>query len=151
MAGEILASLSDIDVWLDKKVTMTDADDDDFQVEAQRIIKATLAGVFTPTTLYAWDSPSNTPDLIRGIAGRLIAAYWYKERYSEDDTSIPPYAQSLYDEAIKMLVDIRSGVLTVLGDDGQPIAESGLEPSETWFWPNNETPGPVFTMEMEFG
>jgi hypothetical protein len=151
MAGEILASLSDIDVWLDKKVAMTDADDDDFQIEAQRLIKATLAGVFTPTTLHDWDSPSDTPGIIRGIAGRLIAAYWYKEKYSEDDTSIPPYAQSLYDEAILMLRDIRSGVLTVLDENGNPIGESGLQANETWFWPNDTTPGPVFTMEMEFG
>lgn len=151
MAGEILAGLEDVNVWLDNKVRMYDSDDNDLQIEATRIIKSTLAGVFTPTVLFAWDTPDNTPELIRGVAGRLIAAYWYKNKYSEDDTDIPAYAQSLYDEAIRMLVDIRSGVLTVLDEDGNPIAESGLETNETWFWPNNTTIGPVFTMEMEFG
>jgi hypothetical protein len=151
VAGEILASLADVNTWLDAKVSMSDADDDDLQIDAQRIIKSTLAGTFTPTILYGWDSPSNTPELIRGVAGRLIAAYWYKEKYSEDDTDIPPYAQSLYDEAIQMLKDIRSGVLTVLDDNDEAIAVSGLEPIDTWFWPNDTTPGPVFTMEMEFG
>lgn len=151
MAGEILAGLDDINTWLDAKVAMTDADDDDLQIDAQRIIKSTLAGTFTPTVLFAWDSPSNTPELIRGVAGRLIAAYWYKEKYSEDDTDIPAYAQSLYDEAIQMLKDIRAGVLTVLDENDEPVAISGLETNTTWFWPNDTTFGPVFTMEMEFG
>jgi hypothetical protein len=151
VAGEILAKLEDANAFLDEKANMGDGDDDKLQIEANRIIKSMLFGVFTTATLANWSTPSDTPGLIRGIAGRLIAAYYYKEKYSEDTTDIPEYAQDLYNQAIGMLRDIRAGLLTVLDDTDTPVQDSGLGVNETWFWPNDTTDGPVFTMGMEFG
>jgi hypothetical protein len=85
MAGEILASLADINTHLpDDKIRMDDADDDALQIDAQRLIRGSLTGVFTPVIISGWATPDDTPELIRGIAGRFIAAKWYAERYAED-------------------------------------------------------------------
>jgi hypothetical protein len=150
--NEILASLVDINTFLpDDKALMGDADDDAFQIDTARIIKGNLAGVFQPTTLAAWSNPANTPDLIRGIAGRMIAARWYAKLYSEDDTTLSEYAQSLYVEAVGMLNDIRGGSLVVLGPDDNPVETNLLVLSDAVFWPNDSTPGPYFTMTTEFG
>ncbi len=148
---QILADLNDINGWLpDDKLIADDVDTAEFQVEARRIIKGQLSGVFTPAILFSWATPATTPDVIRGIAGRLIAAYYYRKRYSEDDPDIPAYAQRLYDEAIMMLTEIRMGTLIVLGPDDVPIADSGLSMSTLDFWPNDSTEGPYFTMDQEF-
>ena len=152
MAGEILASLEDINTHLpDDKALMGDADDDAFQIDTARIIKGNLAGVFQPTTLAAWISPDSTPELIRGIAGRMIAARWYAKLYSEDDTRTSEYAQSLYMDAVGMLNDIRGGTLVVLDADDNPIENNQLILSNAVFWPNDTTAGPYFTMDAEFG
>jgi len=150
--NEILASLTDINTYLpDDKALMGDADDDAFQIDTSRTIKGNLAGVFQPTTLVSWSTPENTPELIRGIAGRMIAARWYARLYSEDDTSLSEYAQNLYMEAVGMLNDIRTGSLIVLGVDDTPVETNLLVLSDAVFWPNNSTPGPYFTMTTEFG
>lgn len=152
MAEELLASLQDINTWLpDDKAKAGDADDDDLQIDTARVIKGNLAGVFQPVTLSSWNSPANTPELIRSIAGRMIAARWYAKLYSEDDTALSDYAQSLYLEAVGMLSDIRDGSLVVLDENGNPIGTNELALSSDWFWPNDTAPGPFFTMELEFG
>jgi hypothetical protein len=151
VAEELLASLEDINTFLDAKAKMGDGDDDKLQVEAQRVIKSMLFGVFTPVTLSSWSSPGSTPGTIRGIAGRLIAAYWYKELYSEETSDVPQYAQGLYNEAIGMLRDIRAGTLTVLTDANESVEASGLEPDNTWFWPNKTTTPSTFSRDQEFG
>ena len=150
--NEILASLTDINTFLpDDKALMGDADDDAFQIDTARTIKGNLAGVFQPVTLMAWGTPENTPELIRGIAGRMIAARWYARLYSEDDTSLSEYAQNLYMEAVGMLNDIRTGSLIVLDADDTPVETNMLVLSDAVFWPNDSTPGPYFTMTTEFG
>lgn len=152
MAGEILASLEDINTFLpDDKARQGDADDDDLQIDTARIIKGNLAGVFQPTTLAAWISPVTTPELIRGIAGRMIAARWYAKLYSEDDVTQSSYAQNLYMEAVGFLNDIRGGTLVVLDANDNPIENNELLLSSAVFWPNDTTPGPYFTMTTEFG
>lgn len=149
----ILADLLDINTHLpDDKIRMTDADDDELQVDADRLVKGNLAGIFTPPTLSSWADPGSTPGLIRAIAGRLIASKWYAERYAEDIPDASSYAQALYNEAITMLVEIRSGMLTVLDENGDPIGNISATSSDASFWPNDSTtPAPFFTMGMEFG
>lgn len=148
---QILADLNDIGAWLtEDKLEVDEPTTSPFQVEAQRIVRAQLTGVFQPTTIVSWNEPANTPGLIRGIAGRLIAAYLYREAYSEDDTSIPEYAQKLYDEAVGMLLDIRTGALVVTDDTGEPIEENTLNMNATDFYPNDDAPGPYFSMSQEF-
>jgi hypothetical protein len=152
MAGEILASLADINTHLpDDKIRMDDADDDALQIDAQRLIRASLTGVFTPATIYSWTTPDDTPELIRGIAGRFIAAKWYAERYAEDIPDASSYAQALYNEALSMIQEIRAGTIVVTDDLGQPIQSFGASASDASFWPNDSTsPAPFFSMGMEF-
>lgn len=152
MANEILASLQDINTHLpEDKAKMLDSSDDQLQVDAQRLIRAQLSGVFQPSTLASWVDPDDTPELIRGIAGRLIAGKWYATLYSEDELGVSSFAQSLYAEAITMLAEIRAGTLVVTDANGEPIETNLLDFTSGSFYPNDSAPGPFFTMEKEFG
>jgi hypothetical protein len=148
----LLADLPDISKWLsDHKVDADDSNTANFQVEASRIVKSKLSGVFTPVILHGWDSPANTPGIIRSIAGELIAAYLYRELYAEDVTDVPQYAQTLYNEAIALLQQIQDGLLVVLDDNDVPIATTLSSANlTTGFWPNDSTPGPYFKMDDIF-
>jgi len=145
-----LASLDDIRTHLaEDKLDVDDATAAPFQVDVERIIKAYLTGVFTATQFQTWDDPGTTPPLISSIAGRLIAAFIYREAYSEDESAVPPYAQLLYNEAIGMLKDIRRGGMVVLdANDVEITSTEGLSSAD--FWPNDKAPGPKFSMDREF-
>lgn len=150
--AELLASLDDINRWLPvDKLEATNANSDTFQVEALQLIRGQLASSFTPVILASWDNPTDTPQTIRAIAGRLIAAYLYRAVYSEDVANIPQYAQELYNEAISMLAQIRANQLIVLDGSGNPIGQNLLAESASDVWPNNTTDGPYFTMAQKFG
>lgn len=153
MALEILASLDDINTHLpDDKAKMEDSDDDLLQIDAARYVRSLLAGMFSATTLQGWNTPDNTPELIRGVAGRIIAAKWYATLYSEDVDTVSEYAQSLYNEANRTIDAIRSGTMVVLDSSDNPIpteAGAGLESGD--FWPNDTTPGPYFQMGQVLG
>lgn len=140
----MFAADSDIQTFLgEDKIRVTDANSRKVKVEADRLIRGQLAGVFTLVTLASWSSPETTPELIRGISGRLCAAFLYREIYSEEQTEIPQYAQELYNEAIQMLLDIKTGNLTVIGvDDGEVPSSAGI----LSFW----STVPVFTMDQTF-
>jgi hypothetical protein len=149
--AQLLADLDDIKRWLpDDKLTVTDGSTSAFQVEAYRIVKSQLAGVFSPVTLNGWADPNTTPGIIRSVAGRLIAAYVYREAYSEDIPDIPEYAQALYNEAVEMLTQIRVGTLTIVDEDDNPIATNELDMTSGDFYPNDDAPGPYFSMTQEF-
>lgn len=152
MSSQLLASLEDVKTWLpDDKLKITDGSTADFQVTTYRIIKSQLSGVFTPTILNGWSSPSSTPGIIRDIAGRLIGAYVYREAYSEDSPEIPAYAQGLYNEAMDMLMKIREGNLVVVDDNDIPIGGGNqLDMTEGDFYPDKTAPGPFFTMTKQF-
>ena len=152
MADEILASLDDINTHLPSdKARIDDADDNLLQIDAARYIRSLLAGFFDAATLVSWDTPANTPDLIRGVAGRIIAAKYYATLYSEDTTETSAFAQSLYNEANLMIDDIRLGRRVVLDANEAPIPIVSAGLSDTMFWPNDSTSGPVVTMDMRLG
>jgi len=151
--AQLLASNADINAWLpDDKLEANDVNTAQFQVEAWRLIRGQLASSFLPVILAAWADPTTTPDQIRSVAGKIIAAYLYKKTYSEDSVNIPPYAQDLYNMAIQELADIKSGVMTLL----DPVTDvalviSTLAMSSADFWPNKNADGPYFTMADKFG
>ncbi len=151
MAGELYASLEDINAHLPPgKAEIEDAEDDLLQVDAFRFIRSKLIGTFATTTLALWIDPSSTPEVIRAIAGRLIAAKWYMEIYAEDSDEDARYAQRLYDEAMAMIQEILDGTLIVIDPiTGEPYPEvsTGML-TENSFWPNDDNP--KFTMDMEF-
>ena len=152
MGGQLLASLSDINAWLpDDKIEANDANTQQFQIEAWRLIRGQLASSFLPTVLVTWTSPTTTPDQIRSIAGKIIAAYLYKKIYSEDSATIPQYAQDIYTQAITDLAMIRSGAITVVDVNDIPIGinQQGLDTTD--FWPNDTTDPAYFTMGAKFG
>jgi hypothetical protein len=145
----MLARLQDIQKFLpEHKVEVNDANTAQWQIEATRIVKAKLSGTFTAATLHGWDNPDDTPPIIRSIAGELVAAYFYRALYSEDETVVPIYAQTLYNEAIQMLNDIRDGVLVVLDDNDNPIADVTTTNMGTGdFYPDATAPGPYFNVD----
>ena len=153
MAAEILASLEDINTHLpDDKAKMEDSEDDSLQIDAARYVRSLLAGMFSATTLFGWNTPANTPDLIRGVAGRIIAAKYYARLYSEDVETVSSYAQYLYNEANRIIDGIRAGTYVVLDTNDNPIpTEVGAGMTVDDFWPNDTTPGPYFTMDQVLG
>jgi hypothetical protein len=152
MADEILASLDDINTHLpDDKAKMEDSDDNALQIDIARYVRSLLSGFFSAATLVGWDTPADTPELIRGIAGRLIAAKYYAILYSEDIEGVNNYAQTLYNEANMMIEDIRTGTRTVLDVNGVPIAvEGGISLTSDDFYPNDSAPAAKFTMDRVF-
>lgn len=152
MAGQLLASLSDINTWLpDDKLEANDANSNKLQIEAWRLIRGQLASSFLPTTLASWTTPETTPDQVRSVAGKLIAAYLYRQVYAEETTDIPKYAQQLYNEAVAELIQMRTGAIIVLDVDDNPIEINQQSMSSADFFPNNSTDGPYFTMSQVFG
>lgn len=152
-----LATLDDINVHLaEDKLEVLDADDEFIQLDAERVIKGYLAGVYSPTTLAGWSDPEVTdsgtegyvPSTIKAIAGRFIAAAIYKKRYSEDTPEVPEYAQDLYDQGLSMLRDVKSGAMVL--DDVSEIVDTGQRLTRKDFWPNDDAGEPSFAMDMEF-
>lgn len=135
-----LASADDIQVHLPAdKLIVSDDDAASLQKDVLRIIRGYLAGVFEPTVLASWVSPATTPELIRSIAGRLIASFYYARRYSEDDTDVPEYAQSKYNEAIAMLTRIAAGTLVLLDAAGTTTLDTTTNLSTLDFYPRDDT------------
>lgn len=141
--------MDDINVHLPQdKLPANESDVELFQIDAHRVISGMLSNVFPPAELASWADPSDTPEYIRGIAGRLIAAKFYAVRYSEDSADeVPAYAQTLYDQAIAMLGMVISGD-TVL-PEVDPAISGGERFTNLDFWPNDSAPGPIFSVELE--
>jgi hypothetical protein len=142
------ASLEDITAWLrDDKVKVSDANSKQPNIDAGRIIRARLSGVFVPAVLNTWDSPATTPELIRSIAGRLAAAYLYRSLFSAESDEVSVYAQQLWNEAMMVINDIREGDTTVVDADNNPIDTTGSNLLS--FFPNNSTQ-PLFSVNDVF-
>jgi len=144
--SEILASLSDVNAHLPPNVQINNSVDDSLQVDALRLIRGQLVTIFTPAVLNSWADPESTPELIRSIAGRLIASKYYaKTMAGQVPDEMAAYAVSLYNEAIGLLTDIKSGVEIVVGPDGNPLPQDtiGSDPSADM---SPTTGTPVFSM-----
>lgn len=147
----MLASLDDINSFLPlDKLRATDGNPEItlFQVDADRIVKAYLSSAFAPVTLAAWADPATTPVLIRAVAGRLIAAFYYRKKLSEQTATHQEiaYPQRVYNEAMNMLLEIRSGNLILIEVDEEP----GTAFDSSYFFPNATTDPPKFTMDLQF-
>jgi len=145
----VLASIDDINTFLPQdKLSATDGNEEiaRHQIDVDRVIKGYLSSTYTAAILAAWVDPDDTPPFIRSIAGRLIAAWHYARKLSEN---LPDwdrtYPQRLYDEAMAMLLRVQEGDV----DLGIPGETPGTGFSEDFFYPNKNTE-PVFTMDMRF-
>jgi hypothetical protein len=154
-----LCTLDDVNTHLpiDKIQMEAGTEFDTYLLDAERIIKGALSNTYSATTMAEWSDPTvppthikYVPGMIRSIAGRFIASFFYAKRFSEETTDVAQYAQKLYDEAIGMLNKIVAGDI-ILYDEVDETAETGGRLEEDDFFPNdvNATP-PVFAMDREF-
>lgn len=143
-----LAAVKDINVHLPKdKLTVLNADDNDLQIDVERIIKARLSGTFSPTTLSSWTlpgdefPPATVPHIIQEVAGKLMAAFLYARVFSSEVAGLPEYAQWLYDQAMFTLDNIVLGEIVVPPDElpGGEVVDTGSRLTREMFWPNNDT------------
>lgn len=146
---EILASVDDINTHLPTdKFTVEEATVDLLQISVARMIRGYLSNTFTKVTLVSWDSPADTPELIREVAGKLIAALYYAQRVAEDTTDDPPsLPQQLYDQAMKTLSGIRSGEITLLDSTEDPTTTGEFTTDD--FFPIDDTDR-AFSMGKSF-
>lgn len=138
------ASLNDVNTHLPAdKAQANDTDIVDLGIDADRLIRARLAGIVEVDTILLWVDHNSTPEIIRTISGLLIAATFYANLVAEDEADGSAFAQGLYDRAIAMLNEIREGLLTIIGIDDVEIETSTIDAS---FWPNDTTQEPFFTV-----
>ena len=126
---------------------MTSSDEDQFQIDAERIIRGYLSNVYSSTTLASWTTPNQTPGLIRSVAGRLIAAWFYGAKYSGEVSEWNDYSDKLYKDAIAMLEQIQSGDLVLIEVDEEMTTGDTITSAD--FWPN-DLEGSMFKLEQEF-
>jgi len=145
----MLASLDDVNTHLPiDKLQATDGNPEILLhgTDVERLIKGYLSDAYSPPVLAAWADPDSTPEYIRAIAGRLVAAFYYARRYSEN---IPDwdrtYPQRIYNEAMDMLEKVRAGLV-----DLPEVAESVGTEFKSDFWGPTPLADPVFTMDMRF-
>lgn len=93
-----------------------------------------------------------TPELVRLIAGLLMASELYSQKYAEEVLSQNTYGARLAKQANDLLDGLRSGELTLI----EVNIVSGLTFSQDDFWPNDTTGVadgdhvPKFSMEDVF-
>jgi hypothetical protein len=144
-----LADLGDINQHLPGIAQLTDLTDDDYQEDAERIVRGYLSNVYSASTIAGWMTPSTTPELIRSIAGRLIAAKYYAAKVSGEVAEWNEYSDALYKEAISMLESVQSGDLVLTDVAEEPT--TGDHITSDSFYPNDLTVAPPkFSMDMEF-
>lgn len=138
------ASLTDANTHLPAdKAQILDAELPNLGIDADRLIRARLAGIVDTATIALWVSPATTPEIVRKVSGLLIAAKFYSTLVAEDEADGSAFAQDLYNQAIAILDGIRDGSIAVIGVDSVEIDTNTIEGS---FWPNNTTQEPFFTV-----
>jgi hypothetical protein len=147
-----MASLDDINAWLDGTVVLaTDTNTDLIQIAISRIVRGYLGRIYSPIVLVGWATPDTTPDIIREAASMLIASQLYLDKISGQEFTVydQHYAQILYNRAIALLQGIVDGSIIVIDPiTGLPIDQpTGESLSETDFWPVDDTDR-AFTMGM---
>lgn len=148
------ATLDDVNMHLPTdKLEMKQPKLDLMGIDAERIIRGYLSNVFTPLILAGWTDPEEddpavagyVPELIKSIAGRFIAAFYYRERYSEDSLDDPQYAQMKYDEAMGFINQLIAGTIALVDVDLVATSTSDLTSDD--FYPNDTDSGPMFTVD----
>lgn len=114
--AEILANLEDINANLDGDVVVaTDDNTIAIQVSVARIVRGYLSRVIDTATLVGWDTPTDTPDIIREAAGKLIAAQLYFNSVARTSLELPTehISQLLYNQGMAILNNIVAGTTTI--------------------------------------
>lgn len=149
-----LCDENDINVFLAPNDIQVNAGDDvDEKNDAERIIRAYLAGRVDAVTMAGWTSPSLTPAIVRAIAGRMCAALRYRTRYAENTTEVNTYAKQLYDEAMALLNGVASGAIDIPDISGGATISTDQTLTRGNYYPNDEAPveeQPKFTWQRVF-
>lgn len=85
------------------------------QISVARVVRGYLSGTLSTATMASWDEPDHTPDVIREVAAKLIAAQLYFNQVSATSLNIEDrhYSQILYDQAMAMLNGIVAGTIII--------------------------------------
>lgn len=137
-SSEIMASLADINANLDGEIIQATPDNSAIvQISVARIIRGYLSRVFSNAILLSWNKPTNTPEIVREIAGKLIASQVYFNKAATQSLEVTDdnFAQRKYNEAMTLLRQILSGEI-VIPDETYDL-ESGL--SNLDFFPVDDT------------
>jgi hypothetical protein len=143
---ELLASLDDINAQLDGDIIQATPNNTRLiQVSVARVVRAYLSRVIDAPTLASWTSPDSTPETIREVAGKMIAAQLYSNETARSSTLMPPThaAQIMYNQAMEILNQIIEGDIDIPNVVLTPI--EGL--SDLDYFPVDATDR-AFTMGM---
>lgn len=147
-----LADISDVTTHLPlDRIPTNTGDIDGYQLSVERMVKGYLVGIFTPTTLATWSTPTTTPQAVREIAGKLIAGLRYRNRTSEENAvgvEDINYGQRLYNEAMSALNDIRLGNLTLLDVTTGDVVPTDVAVGPQFF--PDDSLVPMFTIGAQF-
>ena len=142
---EILATLDDINANLDGEVIEATADNSNLvQISVARVVRGFLASMVDTATLMSWSNPDATPDIVREIAAKFIAAQVYFNEAARQSFIIEDnnYAQRLYNQAMALLEGIIEGTI-IIGDI--PGIVSSMEMTVDDYFPVDDTDR-AFTM-----
>jgi hypothetical protein len=152
--AEILATTDDINANLPSEdregsgavVIATDDNTALLQVSVARVIRGYLSSIADSATLMSWDSPEDTPDIVREAAALMIAADHYFNRTARTTANVEArhYAQILYDRAMEILNKIVDGSIIIISE--VPVETIGLSILD--FHPVDDTDR-AFSMGME--
>jgi hypothetical protein len=132
--------LNDVNMHLpEDRFWIDEADLEVQEIHAIRTVKGYLLGKYTAVDFAGWDTPDNTPGLIRAIVGLLIASKTYATRLSEEGED-SNFAQNLYNQAMEFLRGLRDGSMSLeeVPDEAVSIIKG---------FPD-DTVEPFFTMEQ---
>ncbi len=143
---ELMASIDDINANLDGSVIRaTPSNTALVQIDVARVVRAYLSSVISLVTLESWSTPAATPDIIRTIAGKFIAAQLWANLASRSVTGVDNRAQTLYNEAMTLLNMIINGQIVI--DDVTLVEDEGSITGFDFF-PTDATDR-AFTMGMQ--
>ena len=152
---EILASLDDINAELPSEspeavAAATDDNTDLLQISVARVVRGYLSNTFSREVLMTWDTPDNTPEIIRVIAGKLIASQHYFNQTAKTSLVIDPdsFAQKRYDEAMALLQGIVDGSIIVELPGNGTLPPNVTVLSDLDFFPIDDTDR-AFTLGMD--
>jgi len=150
---EILASIDDINAELPSQdeapLPVIEANEENtnlIQVSIARVVRGYLSSAVDSVTLMSWDTPDDTPEIIRVIAAKFIAAQLYFNYAARTSLTIDVrnFAQLRYDEAMAILNGILEGTI-LLGPEVE-VETASLELTDGF--PVDDTDR-AFTMGME--
>lgn len=143
------ASLDDVvRHYNDDVVTTTQPDVDALADSVDVMIRAYITGRVAGDVIASWTTPTNTPELISDIAGKLIAAFRLRAMQATSTGVIPQLAQRLYDEAMEMLLGVAGGTIDV---EGIELISTTSYTDEDYAPTGALVQAPKFTMAMDFG